>query len=74
MPLPDPERWRVLSPLLDHALELEPGELPRWLQACATCAPSLAAELESLLAVRAAMDRDGFLEAIPFQWSRRSGV
>ncbi len=33
MTLFDPNRWRVLSALLDEALELPLGERPQWLAA-----------------------------------------
>jgi len=58
----DRERWAVLSPLLDRAFELEPGELARWLQAVREDQPSLADELKGWLADRDAMCRAGFLE------------
>ncbi|HET9300383.1 MAG TPA: hypothetical protein VFO11_10590, partial [Candidatus Polarisedimenticolaceae bacterium] len=63
MPSLDRDHWSVLSPLLDRAFELEPGELARWLEAMRVEQPSLADELERLLADRDAMRRDRFLES-----------
>ena len=44
------ERWQVLEPLLDQALELSAEEQASWLQSLHTKSPGLADELISLLA------------------------
>jgi hypothetical protein len=56
------ERWRLLSPWLDHALELAEAEREAWLDALAADDAALAAELRALLAREAAMEREGFLD------------
>jgi eukaryotic-like serine/threonine-protein kinase len=56
------ERWLTLSPYLDEALELEAGMRVPWLARLKAEDAGLAADLESLLAERDALDRDGFLE------------
>jgi hypothetical protein len=57
----DPERWRELEPLLDHALTLSDAERPGWLEALRSRSPTLAAELTALLAGEDQADRRGFL-------------
>jgi serine/threonine-protein kinase len=44
------ERWRVLEPLLDAALELEPAKRPSFIATACGRDPRLRAELESLIA------------------------
>src|SRR5262249_1780601 len=65
-----PERWQALSPYLDHALDLPPGEVASWVASLRADQPDLAADLEKLLEDRLALGRDGFLENAspsPFQ-------
>ena len=57
----DRERWRVLEPLVDHALELSDDERDAWLAALGTESPTLAAELTTLLAAEQRADRRGLL-------------
>src|SRR3954471_8352901 len=61
MPVIDRERWNVLEPLLDEALELTPEELGPFLQELSESAPDVAAELSALLSGNASADREGFL-------------
>ncbi|HET8945632.1 MAG TPA: protein kinase [Candidatus Polarisedimenticolia bacterium] len=62
-PRPDPaDRWSVLSPHLDRALEMAPGERSAWLAQLEAVDAKLAAEIASLLAEHGALDREGFLE------------
>ena len=61
MPWIDPDRWRVVSPLLDHALELCDAEREAWLETLRSESPELAAELSLLLSGEADADRRGFL-------------
>jgi serine/threonine protein kinase/tetratricopeptide (TPR) repeat protein len=56
------ERWRVLSPYLDQALDLEVEEREPWLASLRLDNPSLATDLEELLGEREALDESGFLE------------
>ena len=62
MPVMDRDRWRVLQPLLDEALDLAPESRARWLDDLRTTSPDVAAELSTLLETEAALDRGGFLE------------
>src|SRR3954470_11062100 len=57
----DRERWMVLEPLLDEALDLTPEERVPWLEALSRSAPDVAAELSALLTGDASAERDGFL-------------
>src|SRR5690554_1909337 len=56
------ERWRILSPYLDEALEMRPEERAAWLARLRRNNPHLAADLESLLAEQDALARQHFLE------------
>ena len=62
MPPIDRERWRVLSPYLDQALELAAGARAAWLAHLAATDPALAADLEALLAEHEEVDRAGYLD------------
>src|SRR5262245_61174786 len=57
-----PERWRAVSPYLDRALEMTDDELGAWLVTLRADDPTLAADLDGLLAKRDALGRAGFLE------------
>ncbi len=57
----DRDRWGVLSPLLDRALELSGAERVAWLDTLRSRSPELAAELDTLLSGEALADRRGFL-------------
>ena len=67
MPPVDPDRWRVLSPYLDEALDLTSDEdRATWLRSLAAHDAALAADLRSLLDEHHAVHESGFLEgAIP---------
>ena len=58
----DLERWKILSPHLDRALEMGFAELAAWLEALRREQPSIAADLERLLAEREAIGRQRFLD------------
>jgi eukaryotic-like serine/threonine-protein kinase len=62
-----PDRWRLLSPYLDEALELTGERRAAWLVALSTRDAALAAELESLLSEEADLQAAEFLEASPLQ-------
>src|SRR5215470_4529243 len=56
------ERWRLLSPWLDHALDLADAEREAWLAELAREDARLAADLQELLARQAALERERFLD------------
>lgn len=53
--------WDALSPLLDQALELDPGARAAWLAELRRKDPEVAARLEQLLEREARADAEGFL-------------
>src|SRR5215208_3126556 len=57
----DRDRWHVLEPLLDRALELSLEERTPWLDELRSQSPELADDLVQLLSREAAADRGGFL-------------
>jgi serine/threonine-protein kinase len=59
------ERWQAVSPHLERALEMVDGERAAWLASLRTEDPTLAADLVALLEEHGALDREGFLEAVP---------
>src|SRR5215472_10237857 len=61
MPAFAPERWRVLSPYLDKALEIPPDERLAWLEVIRKENPSLATDLQTLLKEQAALGKEEFL-------------
>ena len=65
MPAIDPDRWRTLQPLLDHALELPESERPSWLATLRERDPSLADDVAALLAGEDDADRGRFLADPP---------
>ncbi len=56
------ERWQLLSPYLDRALELAVEERAAWLASLRAEDPALGADVEMLLEERSALSREGFLE------------
>jgi tetratricopeptide (TPR) repeat protein len=58
-------RWQAVSPYLDEALEMTGEEQARLLASLQATEPSVAADLEALLAERDALNRGGFLEDPP---------
>ena len=73
MPPISPERWRVLSPFLDEALDIDPDKIPAWLQAISSRDAQLGADLHAMLAERQMVQRARFLEH-PVLDSRRARV
>src|SRR3954471_3325623 len=61
MPVIDRQRWTLLEPLLDKALELTPDELRPWLAELSATWPDVAADLSALLNDDVSVTRDGFL-------------
>jgi serine/threonine-protein kinase len=63
MPAPlSPERWRVMSPYLDRALELEGEARDAFLDALHADDASLAADLQNLLDSHHSLNEQGFLD------------
>ena len=60
-----PERWREVSPQLDHALSLPERERAAWLAALRADQPELAQLLETLLAEHHALSQGKFMERGP---------
>jgi serine/threonine-protein kinase len=60
-----PALWKRLSPLLDAALDLEPGEREAWIAALPSEQADLLPELRDLLSGRAAVETDDFLNRLP---------
>jgi serine/threonine protein kinase len=58
----DKDRWDAVSPYLDQAMEMDPGELASWLEALRAGRPELAGDLEELLRDRESLGDEGFLE------------
>jgi serine/threonine-protein kinase len=58
----DRQRWLVLEPLLDQALDLAPDERARWLNEVSITSPDVAEDLAALLRRQDAVERTGFLE------------
>ncbi len=56
------DRWRVVSPYLDRALEMAVEDRAAWLASLRAEDPTLAADVESLLEERSALSRERFLE------------
>lgn len=56
------DRWRVVAPYLDRALDMADDERGVWLESLRAEDPDLASEVEALLDERCALSREGFLE------------
>jgi serine/threonine protein kinase/tetratricopeptide (TPR) repeat protein len=65
MPRLDPDRWRLLTPHLDAALELTGPERARWLASLRARDPALADELHPLIAEYEALERENFIADVP---------
>ena len=59
----DRDRWRVLEPLLDRALDLSDDERELWLRDLHERTPDVAAELTALLSGELTANRESFLAA-----------
>ena len=60
-----PERWREISPLLDHALSLDEEERAAWLESFAAENPALGDLLRTLLQEHSVLAGEKFLETAP---------
>ena len=67
MPPINPERWRVLSPYLDQALEIAADDRAAWLGALSIRDAALAADLGSILAQQDRVRDSRFLERAVLQ-------
>ena len=61
----NPDRWKEISPHLDHALSVSEEERAAWLEAFRTKRPDLADLLERLLREHRALAQEHFLEHPP---------
>jgi len=57
-----PDHWRVLSPYLDQALNISPGERTAWLESIREQNPALAMDLQTLLKEHHELGLEGFLQ------------
>ena len=58
------DRWQIVSPHLDRALDMTDEERGPWLEALRAQDPGLASELEALLEEGRALGREEFLESV----------
>lgn len=65
MPQFSNERWMIVSPALDSALDLPANERAAFLVGLRLHDPQLAADVEALLETHEALDREGFLSGEP---------
>lgn len=59
------DRWRVVIPYLDRALDLDAAERAPWLASLRAEDPALADELATLLRQHDSLEEQGFLESTP---------
>ena len=62
MPPINPERWRVLSPYLDQALDVAADERGAWLASLSSRDAALAADLRAILGPQPELQHSRFLE------------
>ena len=67
MPPINPERWRVLSPYVDQALDIAVEDRPAWLSELSARDATLAADLRSILAQHDQVRHSQFLECAVLQ-------
>jgi serine/threonine-protein kinase len=65
MTIPSAERWRAVGPQFERALEMSAAERAAFLETLRIEDPTLAAEVEELLADHDALDREDFLGTSP---------
>jgi serine/threonine protein kinase/Tfp pilus assembly protein PilF len=58
------DRWQVVGPYLDQAMEMAGDERAEWLDALRAEDSALAADVEALLSERSALSREGFLQEV----------
>jgi serine/threonine-protein kinase len=68
------DQWLLLSPYLDEALALSDEELASWLPSLRDKNPVIADLLEPLLRDHRRLSADGFLEAVPVDFSEQPGL
>lgn len=69
-----PERWREISPYLDHALSLSEAERAAWIDSLRAEKGEIAALLEELLREHRALDDEHFLEQSPVPPAAQSSI
>lgn len=75
MPSMDRQRWQVLSPYLDQALDLPTGARPAWLASLEAQDSTLAADLRALLDEQVRLEASGYLEdEVPRRLGTDAGV
>jgi eukaryotic-like serine/threonine-protein kinase len=75
MPLLDNQRWHVVGPYLEEAMEMSPEQRFAWLGSLGSADPALAADLAALLDEHDALSRERFLEGdVPLAAERASLV
>jgi len=74
MPQFSNERWLIVSPALDRALDLPASERAAWLAVLRLDDPQLAADVEALLETHEALDREGFLAGEPVALPARTSL
>jgi serine/threonine protein kinase/tetratricopeptide (TPR) repeat protein len=62
MPPISPERWRILSPYLDEALDITPDRRPAWLASLEVRDAGLASDLRTMLAEHDVVHQAGFMD------------
>jgi eukaryotic-like serine/threonine-protein kinase len=65
MPNLGPDRWRIVSPYLDEALEIADADRAAWLARLRLRDPSLSDDIQALLDERRLASRDAFLSIPP---------
>ncbi|UWZ84435.1 serine/threonine-protein kinase [Occallatibacter riparius] len=68
------DKWLLLSPYLDQALDLSDEELAPWLSSLRSGAPEVAELLEPLLREHRKLSDDGFLQTLPAELSGQPGL
>src|SRR5688572_28612522 len=59
------ERWQVVSPHLDHALDITADQRAVWLASLRVEDTTLAADVEALLDEHRVLERENFLAGVP---------
>ena len=62
MPPITPDRWRILSPYLDEALDIAADQRPAWLASISERDAALATDLKAMLAEHEVVNQAGFMD------------
>jgi serine/threonine protein kinase/Flp pilus assembly protein TadD len=74
MPSLSPDRWREVSPYLDHALSLPEAERTPWIDSFRAEKPEIAAFVEELLNEHRILEREHFLQVRPMRAGMESSL